>query len=235
MSLAQIDPGEPLQLSDEALIERIRLGDSGGFTLLMQRYNQRLFRVARAITRHDADAEDAVQHAYLAAFTHLYQFAGLASFSTWLTRIVINQALTRHREQRRLQRLSADQTAPDWRSGTSEQRSPEDQVGGGELRRLLGAAIDALPDGYRAIVVLRELEGLSTQEAAECLSISEEAARVRLHRARGLLRTELDAQLGASRDVFRFGGERCARMIARVLAALHCSGAIGPEHSSCRA
>ncbi|HMI90493.1 MAG TPA: RNA polymerase sigma factor [Polyangiales bacterium] len=225
MSLAQSDPGEPFQLSDEALIERIRLGDGDCFALLMQRYNQRLYRVARAITRHDADAEDAVQHAYLSAFTHLYQFAGLASFSTWLTRIVINQALSRQREQRRLQRMSAELTAPDWRSGAGEQRSPEDQVGCGELRGLLEAAIDALPEDYRAIVVLREVEGLSTQEAAACLSISEETARVRLHRARGLLRTELGQRAGAGVEVFRFGGERCARMTARVLAALHCAKA----------
>ena len=208
----------PAHTADEILIERIRRGESDCFALLMRRYNQRLFRVARAIVRDDDEAEDVVQHAYVAAFTHLHQFTGVAAFSTWLTRIAINQALTRHRDRRRMHRLAADGAAPDWRSGTSELRDPEDHVGRGELARLLEKAIDALPETYRAIVVLREVEGLNTQEAAQCLSISEEAARVRLHRARSLLRQELWQQVGAVSEVFSFAGERCARITARVLA-----------------
>jgi len=224
-----------VQLSDEALIELIRAGEREGFVLLMQRYNQRLFRVARAITRHDADAEDAVQHAYLSAFTHLSQFAGLAAFSTWLTRIVINHALARQRERRRQPAAGVDAEAPDWRAGTSQERSPEEHASGRELARLLEAAIDALPEEHRAIVVLREIEGLSTQEAAQCLSISEEAARVRLHRARSSLRAALVQRIGGAHEVYRFGGDRCARMIARVLATLHCGSASEGEHLSCRA
>jgi RNA polymerase sigma-70 factor (ECF subfamily) len=214
---ASQDP--PAQASDETLIERIRRGERDCFAPLMRRYNQRLFRVARAIVRDDDEAEDVVQHAYVAAFTHLHQYSGIAAFSTWLTRIVINQALTRHRDFRRLQRLPVDEDAPDWRSGTSGLRDPEEHVGRGELARLIEQAIDALPEIYRAIVVLRELEGLNTQEAAQCLSISEEAARVRLHRARSLLREELWQRVGAAQsEVFSFGGERCARITARVLA-----------------
>ena len=235
---ATLEP-EPQTESDEALVERIRGGDQACFAPLMRRYNQRLYRVARAITRHDADAEDAVQHAYLTAFSCLHQFAGTASFATWLTRIAINQAISRHRERRRrtaLQRGVADHAASGWDSGADEQRTPEDQVGRGELARLLETAIDALPERYRAVVVLRELEGMSTQEAATCLSISEEAARVRLHRARGLLREELYGLVGAAHaDVFTFGGARCARIVAWVLAALRTANAGNDEHPSCRA
>jgi RNA polymerase sigma-70 factor (ECF subfamily) len=212
------DAGGP---SDAYLIERIRSGDASGFAELMRRYNQRLFRIARAIVRNDADAEDVVQHAYVAAFSHLQQFSGLSAFSTWLTRIAINQALARLRDRTRLRSVADDGAPADWCSGTHAQRDPEDHVGRSELARMLEQAIDALPSQYRAIVVLRELEGLSTQESAACLSISEQAARVRLHRARQLLREQLWSQLQAApSELFSFGGRHCAGMIARVLAAL---------------
>jgi RNA polymerase sigma-70 factor (ECF subfamily) len=207
--------------SDAYLIERVHGGDTNGFVELMRRYNQRLFRVARAIVRNDADAEDVVQHAYVAAFSHLQQFSGLSAFSTWLTRIAINQSIARLRDRTRLRSLAGDGAPADWRFGTHAQGDPEDHVGRSELARLLEDAIEALPTKYRAIVVLRELEGLSTQEAAACLSISDEAARVRLHRARQLLREQLWPQLQAApSELFSFGGQRCARMVSRVLAAL---------------
>ena len=213
--------GDATEPTDELLIERILGGDAGGFAPLMRRYNQRLYRVARAIVRNDDEAEDVVQQSYVAAFSHLRQFSGLAAFSTWLTRIVINQALARLRDRTRLHQLAADGSAPDWRSGTHGLHDPEDHVGRGELARLLEHAIEALPASYRAIVVLRELEGLSTQEAAACLAISDEAARVRLHRARQLLREELWQHLGsAPSELFAFGGQRCARLAGRVLALL---------------
>jgi RNA polymerase sigma-70 factor (ECF subfamily) len=211
-------PVQAVPSSEEVRVEQNQLGDPDGFAQLMRRYNQRLFRVARAITRDDVEAEDVVQQSYLAAFAHRDQFSGTAAFSTWLTRIVINEALARHREQRRMRYVAVEATAPDWRSGTREQPTPEDHVGRKELAALLETAIDALPDDYRAIVVLRELEGLSTREAADCLSITEEAARVRLHRARSLLRAELWQHMtSAPCEVFSFGGERCGRIVARVL------------------
>src|SRR5262245_47852991 len=126
MSLIQPASQDSLaHIPDDTLIERIRRGETACFAPLIRRYNQRLFRVARAIVRDDDEAEDVVQHAYLAAFTHLHQFSGIAAFSTWLTRIVINQALTRHRDRRRIRMLAVDEAAPDWRSGTSELRDPE--------------------------------------------------------------------------------------------------------------
>jgi RNA polymerase sigma-70 factor, ECF subfamily len=207
--------------SDAALIDRVRRGDPSGFVPLMQRYNQRLFRVARAIVRDDVEAEDILQHAYLSAFTHLHQFAGMAAFSTWLTRIVVNHALLRQRQQQRLRGMAEESGTPDWRSGTSGLLNPEDHASRNELARALEAAIDALPETYRAIVVLREIDGMSVQEAAECLAISEEAARVRLHRARTMLRVELGQRAGAAvTDVFAIGGERCAAIVTRVQSAL---------------
>jgi len=207
-------------VSDEAIVGRVRAGRVEEFAVIMRRYNQRLFRVARAITRDSSEAEDVVQHAYLSAYAHLHQFAGHSAFSTWLTRIVINEALARYRAQHRERDLESGALAPEWCTGAS-MRSPEDHASGAELVGLLESAIDSLPETYRAIIVLRELEGCSTQEAAQCLSISEEAARVRLHRARTLLRESLWQSIGAAADdVFSFGGERCNRIVERVLARL---------------
>ena len=206
---------------DAALIEQIRLGDGGGFARLMQRHNQRMFRVARAIVRDDSEAEDVLQQAYIAAYGHLHQFAGTAAFATWLTRIVINHALQRYRKSRRQPAVDGDALAPDWRSGTSTLPSPEEHVSRVELARMLERAIDGLPEIYRPIVVLREIEELSMREIADCLAISEEAVRVRLHRARLLLREELWRCAGPSlQDVFSIGGARCAGIVARVYAAL---------------
>jgi RNA polymerase sigma-70 factor (ECF subfamily) len=206
--------------SDEAVLARVRDGQIEEFAVIMRRYNQRLFRVARAIIRDADEAEDVVQHSYLSAYAHLHQFVGGAAFSTWLTRIVINEALGRTRAQRRSRKLENGDATPDWCAGASVP-SPEDSASGAEIGHLLETAIDALPEAYRAIVVLRELEGLSTQQAAECLSISEEAVRVRLHRARTLLRASLAQRLGAAAsEVFSFGGERCDRTVAHVLSRI---------------
>ena len=128
--------------SDAALIDRVRRGDADGFIPLMRRYNQRLFRVARAIIRDDVEAEDILQHAYLSAFTHLHQFAGMAAFSTWLTRIVVNHALMRQRQQVRQRGMAEEASAPDWRSGTSGLPCPEDHASRRELARLLESAVD---------------------------------------------------------------------------------------------
>jgi RNA polymerase sigma-70 factor, ECF subfamily len=190
------EDAEP-DLPDPVVVERIRGGDSHGFERVMRRHNQRLYRVARAIVRDDCEAEDVLQHAYLIAYANLKQFAGRAALSTWLTRIVINQALQRHRTRRRGAQLHAYPPPSDWRAGSSGVQSPEEQLSRVELARLLDSAIHALPEIYRVIVVLRAVEGLSLQQAAACLSITEQAARVRLHRARTLLREDLWQRAGA--------------------------------------
>ncbi len=213
--------------ADQLLIAQVLAGELHAFEPIMRRYNQRLYRAARAILRDASEAEDVVQHAYVAAFAHLHQFAGEAAFSTWLTRIVVNEALARLRTVRRVRDLSDGKAAPDWCVGARAQRDPEEDVSHSELVRLLEDAIDGLPEDYRAILMLRDIEDLSTHETAACLSISEEAARVRLHRARTLLREALRRRVGtAARDVFSIGGERCNAIVARALAALQPDGVI---------
>jgi RNA polymerase sigma-70 factor (ECF subfamily) len=210
---------------DDELVARIQAGEVRLFETLMRRHNQRLFRMLRALLRHDAEAEDVMQEAYVRAFAHLGDFAGRASFSTWLLRIAANEAMARLRRGRRF--LSAavdigDEEAEMVLSAlASPERNPEDQAGTAELRSLLTEVIDALPERYRAVFVLREVEGLSTAETAEALELTAENVKVRLHRARALLRAALDRRLGGEmRQVFRFDGPHCDRVVAAVLGRL---------------
>jgi RNA polymerase sigma-70 factor, ECF subfamily len=215
------EPESTTALHDRALVESVRGGDRGSFAAIMRRYNQRLFRVARSIVGNDSEAEDVVQHAYVCAYAHLEQFSGAAAFSTWLTRIAINEALARVKNHSRTQSIAGDVLTPDWRSGTSVFPSPEDDLSRRQLARLLEAAIDELPEICRVPLILREVQGLSTAETAACLAISEEAVRTRLHRARALLRHGLAERIGsAALDVWSFAGERCRRISVEVPAAL---------------
>jgi RNA polymerase sigma-70 factor, ECF subfamily len=214
--------------SDETLVEDVRRGHREGFAIIMSRYNQRLFRVARSIVGNDSEAEDVVQQTYVCAYAKLEQFAGAAALSTWLTRIVINEALARIKSRGRLQSLVNDDQAADLGLAAAVLPSPEDDMSRRQLTKLLEAAIDELPELCRVALILREVEGLSTAETAACLAISEEAVRARLHRARALLRDELVERVGtAAPDVWSFAGERCRRITARVLAALE-----APPHTS---
>src|SRR5687768_10292716 len=183
---------------DQELAGRIARGDSAAFEALMRRHNGRLFRVARAVLRDDRDAEDALQDAYLEAYRHMADFRGGAQLGTWLTRIVINQALMRLRKQKRDRVVT-----PFRRPGEDDQdravaeiadklgESPPRATLRGEIRRLLEARIDELPVAFRTVFVMREVQELSVQETAECLSIPEATVRTRLFRARALLREAL--------------------------------------------
>ena len=200
---------------DERVVDEVLAGDPARFEVLMRRHNTRLFRTARAILRDDAEAEDAVQQAYLSAYEHLAQFDGRARVSTWLQRITVNEALRRRGRQRRLLDLepAADPADP--------APSPEVRAAEGELRGLLERVVDELPESYRVVFVLRDVQELSTRETAECLEMSEEAVRVRLHRARRALRDALEAKSDAIvGDLFGFAGERCDRIVQRVLAQI---------------
>jgi RNA polymerase sigma-70 factor (ECF subfamily) len=224
-----MQPGEPKilveyrGLADEDVVERVRAGETALFEIVMRRHNQRLFRVARAVLRDDAEAEDAVQQAYLSAYTHLDQFAGQARFSTWLTRIALNEALARRGKRLRLAEVDLLE-APEEMSVTmikTSPKSPEDQASTRELTGLLEAAVDELPEIYRVVFMMREVQELSTAETAACLELTEEAVKVRLHRAKGLLRETLFARLDArAPDTFSFLGARCDRIVASVLARL---------------
>jgi len=183
---------------------------------LMRRHNQMLFRAARAILKDDAEAEEAVQDAYLKAFRAMGTFRGDAKLSTWLVRIAVNEALMRRRRIARgsdVVELQADVSSTD--------EGPERAASRAELRGLLEARIDALPESYRTVFTLRALEELTVEETAHALDIPEATVRTRFFRARGLLREALAQEVDrAMDDAFSFDGERCDRLVASVLAVL---------------
>lgn len=208
--------------TDLEIVERVRAGDTALYEILMRRYNQRLYRVARAILRDDGEAEDVMQEAYVRAYQHLDQFAGLAPFSTWLTRIAVNEALGRRRLRSRNWQLEeidcGDEGSMDM-AGTSP--DPEQGASIAELGHLLEEAILDLPEPYRAVVMLRDIEGMSTGETAAVLQLSEQNVKVRLHRGRARVRNWLFARVGARvQDAFPFMGARCNRVVEEVFARL---------------
>ena len=211
---------------DEALAARAAHGDVSAFEALMRRHNRTLFRTARAILRDDAEAEDALQEAYLQAYRALPAFRGEARFGTWLVRIVANEALVRRRKEARRAQIvpmqSADATPEleELRDDDMDQR-PEPSAERAEVRRLLERQIDALPDAYRTVFMLRAVEELTVEETAAVLQIPEATVRTRFFRARSLLREALAQKLDlAYADAFAFAGERCDRIVAAVLARL---------------
>ena len=195
------------------LIARIQAGDMGAFEALMRANNRKLYRTARAILRDDAEAEEAVQDAYLKAYRALGTFRGESKLSTWLVRITANEALVRRRRNAGAAPLELDAETP-----TAEAAGPESGAQRSELRRLLEARIDALPDRYRAVFVLRGVEEFSVGETAAALGIPEVTARTRFFRARGLLRASMAGLAGNLKEVFAFAGMRCNRIVAWVLA-----------------
>ena len=207
-------------ISDDDVVSRVRAGETGLYEMLMRRYNQRLFRVIRSVVMNDDEAEDVLQEAWVRAYEHLDQFAGRASFSTWVTRIAFHEALARTRKNRRwtpLENPEGEIMAEAERRQTTAE-TPEMQAERSQLGRMLQAAVDGLPETYRSVFVLREVEQLSTTETAECLELSEEAVKTRLHRSRALLRRDLESRLGpAISEAYAFLGARCDRIVMRVL------------------
>jgi RNA polymerase sigma-70 factor (ECF subfamily) len=206
-------------LSDEEVVARVLAGETGTFEIIMRRYNQRLYRVARAILRNDGEAEDVMQDAYVRAYEHLDQFAGRAKFSTWLTRIAVHEALARQHRRNRYQDLEpmSEQEGDPMDRFASLALNPEQQAANSEIRRLLEEAVEKLPDAYRAIFILRDVEDMSTTDAADALEITEENVKVRLHRARALLRKSLYARAGMERkEAFDFHAVRCDRVVKNV-------------------
>ena len=197
------------------------------FAQIMRRHNQRLFRTARAILRDDAEAEDALQDAYLKAIRAIGAFRADSKLSTWLVRITVNEALGRLRRSRRAAEViplaadSADGMEAHENVMDEKTRTPEQETLRAESRRIMEAKIDALPDAFRAVFVLRAIEELSVEEAAAALDIPEATVRTRFFRARGLLRESLSRELDLALDsAFHFAGERCDRITERVLARL---------------
>ncbi len=210
-------------MPDEEVVRRVLDGETALFELIMRRYNQRLYRVARAILRDDAEAEDVMQDAYVRAYGHLSQFAGRSQFATWLTRIAIHEALARVQRRKKTDQLGANE----WNDGEGEMNipatalNPEEQLSASELGRALESAILSIPEQYRLVLMMRDVEQLSTTETASALDLSEENVKVRLHRARAMVRKNLFAQAGSEAPrAFGFMGERCDRVVARVMARI---------------
>lgn len=205
-------------MTDEEVVGRVLAGETALFEVLMRRHNQRLYRATRSILRDEGEAEDVIQDAYVRSYMHLDQFDGRAKFSTWLTKIAVHEALARARKRQRLVEIDA---APESTEVSmkleSKTASPEQETLMRTFKLVLEAAIDKLPQTYRSVFMLREVEQMSTAETAECLDISEELVKVRLHRARALLRKEIYAQTGAvTASAFQFGQERCDRIVSAV-------------------
>lgn len=231
MAMTMKAAAQPAQgRSDMELVAAIRSGDLHAMDALMRRHNRTVYRTARAILRDDAEAEDAVQEAYLQAYRALASFRGESQFSTWLVRIAANTALMRRRRNARTAPVvpieaSGGEPAERFGGEMSEDAGPEQQALGGEVRRLLEARIDALPDAYREVFMLRAVEELSVEETSAVLGIPGPTVRTRYFRARSQLREslakEVDLALG---EVFGFEGSRCDRIVRNVLCAIAAAG-----------
>ncbi|UVE68867.1 RNA polymerase sigma factor [Burkholderia pyrrocinia] len=207
------------------VVRRVVAGEQAAFELLMRRHNRRLYRLARAVLRDDAEAEDALQAAYLSAYRSIVQFRGDAALSTWLSRLVLNECFGRIRRARRradaLPILDADDSFNEADMIDFSSDSPERSASRAELRDLLERRIDALPPAFRIVFVMRSVEEMTVEETAQCLVLPEATVRSRHHRARRMLREllVLDIDL-AERDAFDFCGAQCDRVVAHVLSRL---------------
>ena len=217
------------EVPDGELVRRVAAHDHDAFRVLMKRHNQMLYRTARSILKNDAEAEDAVQEAYMQAYRAMGDFRGDAKLSTWLVRIVVNEAITRlHRQARRAEIIRLDGDGPPQDNHSSEDgmnesapEHPELAALRAEARRLLETKIDQLPDAFRTVFVLRAVEEMTVEEVAAVLDIPEATVRTRYFRAKGLLRESLSRDIDlAHGDAFSFAGARCDRIIASVLARL---------------
>lgn len=198
-----------LPTDDHQLVQSVLAGIRGDFAVLVRRHNQRLFRATRAITRSDSDAEDALQQAWLEIFRHLAQFRGEAQFSTWATRIAINTALTHVRKTPPIAEV---------RDAASTMAQPDAVVEHAQLSHILETCLSELPQSHREVMVLRDVLELDTAETAACLGLSEEAVRVRLHRARAAVAAALAER--SFEGVYSFGGARCDRVTRWVVEML---------------
>lgn len=220
---------QPASTSDAELASRAAQGDANAFQQIMRRHNRLLFRTCRSILKSDDEAQDALQEAYLRAWRALASFRAESRLSTWLVRIVMNEALGRLRRDAGAQVLPLDPTVDLYDEDAQEdtwmhadaREQPESLAMRAEMRRLIESRIDALPEVFRTVFVLRAVEDMSIEDVAAALAIPEATVRTRFFRARGLLREalsrEVDAALG---DTFSFGGARCDAIVAHVMATL---------------
>lgn len=217
--VAHVQP--PTDVSDEAVLARIRAGDTRAYEILMRRYNRRLFRITRSILRDGDAAQDAMQEAYVRAYTNLASYRTPGNFAAWLTRIAVNEALMMKRKDKRYTPLADADDEDQDRAPLPAAETPEDLAAGSELRHLIETAVDRLPDDFRTVFVLRALEQLSVEETAACLNIQAATVKTRFHRARGLMQQSLRGHIeAAGLKAFDFDGPRCDRLVATVLERL---------------
>ena len=232
MKTSNAQVAAPEDRGDEhTLVQRIASGDRAAFELLMRRHNRRLFRLARATLRDDAEAEDALQEAYLSAYRAIGDFRGEAALATWLSRLVLNECLGRLRRHARREKVipmvrpahddESELDAP----ALPDTGAPERAMMRAEMRVLIERQLDQLPRALRLVFVMREVEDMGVEETARCLDIPEATVRTRHFRARCLLREALEREIGlAQRDLYEFGGAHCDRVVQRVMARLERGG-----------
>jgi RNA polymerase sigma-70 factor, ECF subfamily len=215
-------PAQTQALSDEEIVTRVLEGQQALFEILMRRNNPRVYRAVRSLLKDETDAEDAMQATYVRAYTKLRSFRGGARFSTWLTQIALNEALGRLRHGRRHPAVSLTLVEESSMSPiVPPTPSPEALASRRELAGLLEHAVDSLPELYRVVFILREVEGMDTAETAHALEVSEEVVKTRLFRARAALRQSLEQLVGAAAsDSFEFHAPRCDRVVAGVMAQI---------------
>ena len=207
--------------TDEEVVLRVKGGDTALYEILMRRYNQRLYRVAVSIVKDSSEAEDVMQDAYVRAYSHLGQFAGRAPFSAWLTRIAVNEALARVRARNHSEPLEEVEDGTDFMKTIDSALDPEARAACSETAELLEAAVLNLPPHYRTVVMMRDIEEMSTKETAEALELSEENVKVRLHRGHALMQDWLLARVGSQgRKAFAFMGKHCDNVVINVLRQL---------------
>lgn len=213
-------------LGEAELARRAAQGDAAAFRAIMQRSNRRLYRIARAVVNDDSEAEDVVQEGYVRAFAALADFRGDSSLATWLSRIVLNEAMGRLRRRRPTVDVAAVESRQMQAAViafplASREPDPERAMAQRQIQALLESAIDELPDPFRTVLVARAVEGMSIEETAELFGVKPETVKTRLHRARQLLRDALEKQIGpVLMDAFPFDGRRCERMTQDVLARI---------------
>lgn len=208
MKVSAISLAHNPDISDEQIVSRVLGGEREMYEVIVRRHNLKLYRVARGILKDEAEIEDVMQEAYLKAFEKLYQFKGKSSFSTWLTRILINAAFARFNEQKRFHMVEIDKVRDESLTVPAEAPSEPTAEMRASLRSALESAISSLPSTYRSVFMLRELTGMTTADTAFCLDISEENVKVRLHRAKEMLKKILRQGFGEI-DLFEFGSTRC--------------------------
>lgn len=229
---ALADTAIPERCTDEEIVARVRAGDTALYEIIMRRYNQRLYRIAVAIVRDGSEAEDVMQDAYVRAYQHLDQFAARAPFSAWLTRIAVHEALGRLRQRDRYVPIKDDETEGElgMTEAISTLPDPEQNTSRAEIRQLLEDVVLSLPDHYRTVIMLRDIEGLSISEIAAALDLTEQNVKVRLHRGRAMARGYILERVGTdAKEAFSFMGTRCDRVVRNVLARL---ATLAPVHEA---